>query len=42
MWRFHSGDFPEVDLGHSSYSVRMKGDEVRLMLDDDTWYAKTK
>ena len=44
IWQFYGGDPAEVDLDHSGYPVRVKGGEVRLMIDYDTgiWYAKTK
>jgi hypothetical protein len=43
-WRFYGGDSPEIDLDHAGYPVRVKGDEVRLLVDDDVgiWYAKVR
>lgn len=44
FWHFSGGDPAEVDLDHAGYPVRVKRDEVRLMVDDDVgiWYAKAK
>jgi hypothetical protein len=44
IWQFYGGDPAEVDLDHSGYPVRVKGGEVRLMIDYDTgiWYSKSK
>ena len=43
LWNGGSGG-PTVDLDHSGYPVRVKGGEVRLMIDYDTgiWYGKSK
>jgi hypothetical protein len=44
IWQFYGGDPSEVMLDHAGYPVRVKRDEVRLMIDDDVgiWYAKAK
>ncbi len=44
IWQFYGGDPAEIDLDHSGYPVRVKGGEVRLMIDYDTdiWYSKGK
>ena len=44
-WHFYPGGRePTVDLDHSGYPVQVKGDEVRLLVDNDTgiWYQKVK
>ena len=43
-WNFYSGDSPQIDLDHAGYPVRVRGNEIRLLIDDDLgiWYAKTK
>jgi hypothetical protein len=35
---------PEVVLDHAGYPIQMKGNEVRLLVDNDVgiWYAKAK
>lgn len=44
VWSFTGGDSAEVVLDHAGYPVRVKGGEVRLMIDDDVgiWFAKAK
>ncbi len=44
LWHFSSGDRPEVLLDHSGYPVKIGGNEVKLLIDDDLgiWYSKTK
>jgi hypothetical protein len=43
-WSFTGGDPAQVMLDHAGYPIRVKGSEVRLMIDYDTgiWYAKSK
>ncbi len=44
-WRLWSGrDAVHVILDHSGYPVEVKGNEVRLLVDNDTgiWYQKVK
>ncbi len=38
------GEKPTVDLDHSGYPVEVKGNEVRLLIDNDTgiWLQKVK
>ena len=40
LWTFTGGDPAQVTLDHAGYPVRVKSDEVRLMIDYDTgvWY----
>jgi hypothetical protein len=35
---------PEVDLDHGGYPIEVNGNQVRLLIDEDTaiWYAKVK
>jgi hypothetical protein len=44
IWQYHGGDFAAVELDQSVYPVRVKGDEIRLLIDSDidTWYSKSK
>lgn len=44
VWRLVAGDPPNVELDHAGYPIRMKGDEIRLLINDDLgeWYAKAK
>lgn len=44
IWQFYGGDPAQVDLDHSGYPVQIKGDAVRLLIDNDVgiWFAKTK
>jgi hypothetical protein len=37
------GDPPIVDLDHAGYPIQIRGNEVRLLIDNDVgiWYAKT-
>ncbi len=41
---YEGGRQPTLDLDHSGYPVEMKGNEVRLLVDNDTgiWYQKVK
>lgn len=44
-WHFYSAGWqPTVDLDHSGYPVEVNGNEVRLLVDNDTgiWYQKLK
>jgi hypothetical protein len=45
-WTLWSGGAsgPEVLLDHGGYPIRIHGNEVRLLIDDDVgiWYAKAK
>ena len=44
-WHFYDGGRqPTVDLDHSGYPVELKGNGVRLLVDNDTgiWYQKVK
>jgi hypothetical protein len=44
FWHFSGGDAPVVDLDHAGYPVRIKGADIRLLIDDDTgiWYEKVR
>lgn len=44
MWYFTAGESAIVDLDHSGYPARKKGNEIRLLIDDDVgiWFAKVK
>jgi len=44
QWSFHAGESSEVVLDHAGYPVQIKGNEIRLLINDDLgiWYAKTK
>lgn len=44
LWNFYDGNPPEINLDHAGYPVQIKGNEIRLLIDDDLgiWYAKTK
>ena len=41
-WSFIDGDPAEVDLDHAAYPIQAKGNEIRLLIDNDVgiWYAK--
>lgn len=34
-WVFTKGDSPTVDLGHAGFPVRLNGDNVELIVNDD-------
>ena len=45
LWHFYvGGRQPTVDLDHSGFPIDVKGNEVRLLVDNDTgiWYQKVK
>jgi hypothetical protein len=44
LWNFYAGNPPQIDLDHAGYPVQIKGNEIRLLIDDDLgiWYAKTE
>jgi hypothetical protein len=44
IWRLATGSPPEVLLDHHGYPIRVKRNEIRLLINDDLgeWYAKTK
>jgi len=44
FWHFSGRDLAQVLLDHAGYPVRVKGGNVRLLIDDDAgiWYAKPK
>jgi hypothetical protein len=44
LWNFYDGNPPEIVLDHAGYPVQIKGNEIRLLIDDDLgiWYAKIK
>jgi hypothetical protein len=43
-WYFYGGDRPTVDLDHAGYPIQVKGDQIRLLIDNDVgiWYARAK
>jgi hypothetical protein len=43
VWTIMPGDPPIVDLDHAGYPIQIRGNEVRLLIDNDVgiWYAKT-
>jgi hypothetical protein len=43
-WHLIGQDGPKVLLDHAIYPVRMRGNEVRLLINDDVaiWYVRTK
>jgi hypothetical protein len=43
-WRVVLGNPPNVLLDHAGYPIEIKGDEVRLLVDEDVgiWWVKTK
>ena len=45
VWNLVNGtQQPNIELDHAGYPVRMKGDEIRLLINDDLgeWYAKAQ
>ena len=44
VWHLVGGDPPNVELDHHGYPIRVEGNEIRLLINDDLgeWYAKTK
>jgi hypothetical protein len=43
VWRLDNEPVPNILLGHSGYPVKIKGKDVRLLINDDLgqWYEKT-
>jgi len=43
-WRLENGPSPNLLLNHAGYPIKVKGKDVRLLINDDLgqWYEKTK